>query len=196
MHGLFYLLPLGRSQEASREIGLAVEDDPLNSMFFMHLGISLYAAGKTEEAYERLRQSLELDDRNWIAHLNHAHWLINEERIPEALRAAERTLDLAPFSRAAVATMAAVLMLTGDADRSAELIQQLGSQETFAVPNALTVYYLLLQDFEKAAVWAEKAIKQRDVVIPFALQLRIGRGLRSSAYWPKLAKLMNLPQTG
>jgi hypothetical protein len=32
-------------------------------------------------------------------------------------------------------------------------------------------------------------------VIPFVLQLRIGRGLRSSAYWPKLAKLMNLPQT-
>jgi hypothetical protein len=25
--------------------------------------------------------------------------------------------------------------------------------------------------------------------------LRIGCGLRSSAYWPKLAKLMNLPQT-
>jgi len=195
MHGLFYLLPLGRSLEASREIGLAVQADPLNSMYFMHLGISLYAAGKTEEAYERLRQSLELDDRNWIAHLNHTHWLINEERIPEALRAAERTIELAPFSPAAVATMAAVLTLNGDASRSAELIQQLGSHETFAVPCALTACYLLLQDFEKAAAWAEKAIEQRDVVIPFALQLGIGRGLRSSAYWPKLAKLMNLPKT-
>jgi TolB-like protein/Tfp pilus assembly protein PilF len=195
MHGLFYLLPLGRSQEASREISLASLDDPLNSMYFMHLGISLYAADKTEEAYERLRQSLELDDRNWIAHMNHTHWLINEGRIAEALRAAEHTLTLAPFSRAAVATMAAVLTLHGDAGRSAELIQQLGPQETFAVPSALTVYYLLLQDFEKATIWGAKAIEQRDVVIPFVLQLRIGRGLRSSAYWPKLAKLMNLPQT-
>jgi hypothetical protein len=53
----------------------------------------------------------------------------------------------------------------------------------------------LLQDFEKATIWGEKAIEQRDVVIPFVLQLRIGRGLRSSAYWPKLAKLMNLQQT-
>jgi tetratricopeptide (TPR) repeat protein len=161
----------------------------------MHLGISLYAAGETEEAYERLRQSLELDDRNWIAHLNHTHWLINEDRIAEASRAAERTLTLAPFSLAAVATMAAVLALNGDAGRSAGLIQQLGSPETFAVPSALTAYYLLLQDFEKAAVWAEKAIEQRDVVIPFVLQLRISRGLRSSEYWPKLAKLMNLPLT-
>jgi hypothetical protein len=91
--------------------------------------------------------------------------------------------------------MAAVLALNGDAGRSAGLIQQHGSPETFAVPSALTAYYLLLQDFEKAAVWAEKAIEQRDVVIPFVLQLRISRGLRSSEYWPKLAKLMNLPLT-
>jgi serine/threonine-protein kinase len=193
MHGLFYLLPLGRSREASGEISRAALDDPLNSMYFMHLGISLYAADMTEEAYERLGQSLELDDRNWIARMNHTHWLVNEARIAEALREAERTVALAPFSRAAAATMAAVLALHGDAGRSAELIRQLGPPETFAVPSALTVYYLLLQDFEKAAIWGEQAIEQRDVVIPFVLQLRIGRELRASAYWPKLAKLMNLP---
>jgi predicted Zn-dependent protease len=131
-----------------------------------------HMAGETEEAYERLRQSLELDDRNWIAHMNHSHWLINEERIAEASRAAERTLRLAPFSRAAVATMATVLALNGNAGRSAELIQQLGSPETFAVPGALTVYYLLLQNFEKANVWAEKgdrATRCRDP-IRFAIE--------------------------
>jgi hypothetical protein len=48
---------------------------------------------------------------------------------------------------------------------------------------------------EAAADWFKKMIEQRD---PFALifaRVSVTKPLRQSSHWPKLASMMNLPET-
>jgi hypothetical protein len=56
-------------------------------------------------------------------------------------------------------------------------------------------FNLLQADTDKAADWAETAIGQRDPYLLVLLSTVAGTALRSSPRWPRLAKLMNLPQT-
>jgi hypothetical protein len=56
------------------------------------------------------------------------------------------------------------------------------------------LYHLLCSEIDSAADWYERMIDHRE---PFAVIFahdRIGRALRQSARWPKLARMMNLPR--
>jgi hypothetical protein len=55
-------------------------------------------------------------------------------------------------------------------------------------------YHLLCSEIDAAADWYERAIEERD---PFAVVfacIPYGNSLRESSRWPKLARMMNLPE--
>jgi hypothetical protein len=55
-------------------------------------------------------------------------------------------------------------------------------------------YHLLCSEIDAAADWYERAIQERD---PFAVvfaSIPWGKDLRESPRWPRLAKMMNLPE--
>ena len=57
---------------------------------------------------------------------------------------------------------------------------------------ALTTYYLLLDDIDVAASWADKAIDQRTPGLLQILHLPIAKSLRDSPRWPAIADRMHL----
>jgi hypothetical protein len=59
----------------------------------------------------------------------------------------------------------------------------------------LAIFHLLCGEVERAADWSEKATEQRDPLMMLFLRQPIAKALRSSARWPALAKMMNLPGT-
>ena len=56
-------------------------------------------------------------------------------------------------------------------------------------------YHLMCSEIDAAADWYENVIEERN---PFAVVFAknpLGKALRASPRWPKLARMMNLPET-
>jgi TolB-like protein/Flp pilus assembly protein TadD len=68
MRAHFYLLPLGRFEEALQERMKAIAQDPLNALWRAHQAFTLLCAEMYELAVVEARKALELDDRIYVAH--------------------------------------------------------------------------------------------------------------------------------
>jgi serine/threonine-protein kinase len=193
MCGFNYLLAAGRSWDAVGELELALRDDPLNTFIVMNLGVCLHAAGDAERAFACFSQALELDERNWLARANQGFWLLERGQMEDAARAFQLAQAVVPGSGLVMSWLAAIRTLTGDDAGARELLRGVESRSHYEVGPALFSYYNLVHDFEKAAECGAQAIAQRSGAITFIAQFAFCRGLRASPYWPRLARLMNLP---
>ena len=54
-------------------------------------------------------------------------------------------------------------------------------------------YHLLRSEIAEAARWYEKMIETRELFAPVYVNSLYTEELRASPYWPKLARMMNLP---
>jgi serine/threonine-protein kinase len=190
--GFNYLLSVGRPLDAAHECERALRDDPLNGLTAVQVGVCLHAAGKCAAALERFHQALELNERNFLAHLNIALWMLEQDRLPEAAAAADAACAIAPLNPWSVACQAAIRTLMGDVKNPSALLETLGSPDKYGTPAGYCRYFMLTRDFEAAAEWAARGVIQRDAAFPFALQMSCARDFRASVHWPAVAALMNL----
>jgi Tfp pilus assembly protein PilF len=192
-YGFSYLLLGGRPAEAVAEVLQAVLEDPLFPVTRINYSMCLAAAGRLPEAIEEMVKLRSADSTFWPAHtmLSTMHWL--QGNLEEALIHSEKAYRLAPWNLMSRAGFAGALAAVGQAEHGAELIAQL-NPDTYGVPMALATYHVMRGDFAAAADSYAKGIEQRD---PRALPTRymLGPEFHSSAHWPRLAKMMSLPQT-
>ncbi len=189
-YGYFYLLPMGRPEDAIQEVEWALQEDPLNLTFRVILALALLRGGRYEEASTQLSRILELDERFWQTYLILTIVRVAQGRLMEALGIAEKGYALAPWNSNIVGSFAAVLRRTGDVTRADEVLQPLrNAPEAYAVPRGMFAFHFLSDEIDQAVVWLQKAIEQRDPTIPAS-----AARLRSTARWPALAKMMNMPE--
>jgi TolB-like protein/tRNA A-37 threonylcarbamoyl transferase component Bud32 len=190
-YGYFYLLPMGRAEDAVEAIERGLQEDPLHLLFRVLLAFSMEAAGRYEDGATEFRRILELDENYWAAYSMLAWNHALRGMFPEALPLAEKGYSLAPWNVAAIAAFAAVLQRTGNTSRAEEVLQPLRSApEAYAAPRGLAFFHLLCGEIDQAADWVEKCVEQRDPYSTNNFNFRLG------ARWPALAKMMNLPETG
>jgi serine/threonine-protein kinase len=185
-YGCFYLLPMGRPEDAVAQLEQGLEEDPLNVMALLVLAASLLSVGKLAEAQAEARKVLELDENNAWALLYLATIYARQEKWTEALHFAEKA---APIITPAIGSLAGVLKRMGEVSRAEELLQKLMPGEAYGTPLGLCYFYLACGEIDNAAEWLEKAIEQRHLNA-FA----IASLFRESSRWPALAKRMNLPE--
>ena len=134
---------------------------------------------------------LELDENYTLAYFLLAAGHAARGMLTEALPLAEKAYSLAPWSTQAMVIFAVILRRTGDASRAEELLQPLrNAPNAYGAPRGLAGFHVLCGEIDQGGDWAEKSVEQRDAMAPTSVGL-----LRSSARWPALAKMMNLPQT-
>jgi serine/threonine-protein kinase len=194
MYGIYYLMPMGRPQDAAEDLQRLVKEDPLNLWLRMVLAACLQAAGRDEEAVMQYRQLLELDQNYWFASMALGALHVSRGRLTDALACTEKAYALAPWNPHAVGLLAAVLRRTGDVSRAEGLLEKLGPGHVKRA-HALALFYLVCEDIENAADSVERAIEERDPDVMILLHVAVSRRLRSSPRWPALARLMNLPET-
>jgi serine/threonine-protein kinase len=194
VYGYFYLRLTGKPLEAIAQNRRALEEDPLNLAMRIGLAVSLTAAGKHEEALTEARRVLELDP-TFVPAYSLLAMDVTKAPLPEALDYAEKGYALSPWYPINVGLLAGMLVRSGDPIRAAELIQGLGEGRANGAPVAFVVFHLLCGKIEKAAEWMEKAIEQRhNMVVMLLLAPPWEPMLRTSTRWPKLARIMNLPE--
>jgi serine/threonine-protein kinase len=190
-----FLCWTGRPDAAVKELEGALQDDPLNNTLRTSLSVFLMAAGRYVEAVSGCRHVLELDPNFPMGHfyLSVVYWQLGQ--IQEALASAERAYSLAPWSRANAGYLAGLLKLAGKTSRAEAMLAKLSEGPAPGTPLAFVYYHLVCSEIDQAADWFEKAIEQRAPVLLSALRLpTTGEPLRRSERWPKIAKLMNLPE--
>ena len=184
--GFFYLVPLGRFQEALAQMEIAIEQDPLNVLFRGIFAVILGNSGMHDRAAAEARKAIEIDERHWIPYyaLSMNHLLRGE--LAEARQFAERCNQAAPLMPLPAGLLAGILRRLGENDRADELLSRLRAA------NGWFMYHIICSDIDAVAGWYAKAIEQGELQTWF-ISPDLLKPLRSSPHWPALAKTLNLP---
>ena len=185
-YGHFYLLPIGRIEEAVEQQEKGLKADPLNLAAGVCLAYALVVAGRLGEAQVELHKVLEFEKNNtWAAMVLtfiHAY----REEWEEALRVAEQG---SPLISPLIGATAGVLKQMGELSRAEDLLQKLRQGDAYSVALGLVCFHHICGETDKVADWYEKAIEQRNTLIPGYSSL-----VSKSPRWPELAKMMNFPE--
>jgi hypothetical protein len=133
-----------------------------------------------------LRQAVEFDENFFIAYYWQALDCVAHGHYTEARPLAEKAYSIESGTPYVVGMLAGLRSRVGDPHE--DLLRRSESQ-----PVGLAFYHLVRDEMEPAMDWMEKAIAQRDGVVPIFLSI-LGKKLRQSPRWPALARMMNLPE--
>jgi TolB-like protein/Tfp pilus assembly protein PilF/predicted Ser/Thr protein kinase len=184
-YGYFYLLVMGRTEEAVKQMERGLKEDPLNVIAHSDLACCFLAAGRFADAQVEARKVIELEESSpygsWIL----AFTYVYQEKWIEALQFAEKGSPMVPQL---AGTLAGVLRRIGEPDRAEEFIQKYIQSNIYGGPLALALFYIINGEIDKAADCVEKLVERRHSWAGLAIRL-----MKSSPRWPALARMMNLP---
>jgi TolB-like protein/predicted Ser/Thr protein kinase len=190
-----FLLSVGRASQAMSELESVQHEDPVNAMFHHMLAMCLQRAGREPEAATEFRHVLDLDQNIPASLIWLGHHYASHAMIPQAFECAERVFSLIPWNSEAIGGLAGLLKRTGNQGRAKELLEMLGDGQAYGAPLGFVYFHLICGEIEAAANWMEKAIEERHFLAAIYLWSPLAKPLREGPRWPKLAKMMNLPET-
>jgi eukaryotic-like serine/threonine-protein kinase len=143
-----YLVPLGRFDEALSELQLAMALDPLSLAVSSTLGVTLFYAGRYDEAERALLDTLRLDDRFSFAHLFLCHVRAAQGRFPEAISSVERALQLGGRVPEALGALGYALAASGAIDGARGVLEELTSlsKRRYTSPTSFAQIHIGLGD--------------------------------------------------
>ena len=171
----------------------AVGQDPLNGSWRAILSNHLTCVERHDEAIEEALKVLEIDENHWLANDTLGWAYMATGRFAAAVATAERAHRVNPRHSLPVGLLAGALTRVGETGRARDLIRQMGDSPSPVWGRV--EYHLHCSEIDEAARWYEKMIEERE---PFALvfaRAPITRALRESPHWPRLARMMNLPES-
>jgi serine/threonine protein kinase/Tfp pilus assembly protein PilF len=162
-YGLDFLTPLGRLEEALRELRQALRLDPLSPIVHTAVGGCLYRMRRWDEAAETLRATLHANPE-----FGHGHWslgrvLIEQGRSDEALDCFQHALQVMGQIPAGLAELGYCHARMGHRDLALATLQtlhQLGSQGWVSPLNSALVH-VGLGDQDAAIRCLEEAYEKR-----------------------------------
>ena len=191
MHAHFYLLPLGRFEEALQERARAIAQDPLNVLWRVHQAFTFLCAEMYDLAVVEARKALEIDDRIYLPHWVIALSYYFHGKLVDAQEPAEEAFRLAPWNPAIVGTLAGLLTRAREKDRAEKLLATVPGTE----PAGMYMYHLVCSEIDAAFDSYARGIEQRNLRAMVIASAGFLKPLRASPRWPKLARMMNLPGT-
>lgn len=157
------LAALGRSDEAVREMKLAVELDPLSLIINTDLGYLYTVMGRADEAIDQLRRTIEMDPNFYYAHGNLGEAFEVKGLPNEALAEYQKTQQLTsdPFILAELAHVHAALGNRVEAAKFLAEMQETGKKR-YVQPFTFAVAHLALGEREEALRFLEQSYQDHD----------------------------------
>jgi tetratricopeptide (TPR) repeat protein len=193
VHGMYadlFLVPLGRFKEALQEWAKAIAQDPVNHILHAQKAFTLLCAEMYELAMVEARKALALDDRSALSHwvIALSHFL--QGRLGEAREPAEEAFRQLPWHSGVIGFLAGLLVQAGEMERAEKLIASMRGM----IPIGMIFYHLVCSEIDAGIDWYERGIEQHQPLVALYAFAGFFKPLRSSPRWPKLAKMMNLPE--
>jgi serine/threonine protein kinase/Tfp pilus assembly protein PilF len=161
---LYFLLPLGRYNEALVQYRRALETDPLSMMVLFGLSFSLYCDGRYDEAIEQAARAVDLYPDYWLVHFAVGVGQSQKGAIPEAIASLETVLRLAPSFALATGYLAAVYQRSGDAHQAEKLMEELASRRphSYVSSSAFAIYYAVTRQADLMFESLDAALEERE----------------------------------
>jgi eukaryotic-like serine/threonine-protein kinase len=185
---------LGQIPEAIEEVKRALDTDPLSLWCRQTFAYYLCVAGMRERALAELRRILEIDGNYWIAYVLIGRIHLCTGEVAQAIANAERAYEIAPWNARTIGFLAGLMIRVGNRQRAEELQARLLKLPPHQIPLGMVLYHVVALDIDAAAAWFEKAVEQRTLALFTHVRDPILEPLRQSAHWPRLVRLINLPE--
>ncbi len=188
-HYSWYLILLGKWEEAIKEHQLAKQLDPLAPLIISDMGLLHFWMGNHKKAMKEVKEALEIDKEYGPAWKTLGDIYIAKGMPQEGISAIKKSIEINP---AALYELGIAYAKTGNKDKALEIASKIqkgevSSREAFG----LTVIYAHLGNFDEAFKWLSK--KPLDVLAPW---LRVWDGpedFKKEARFKQFLKELNLP---
>jgi serine/threonine protein kinase/tetratricopeptide (TPR) repeat protein len=160
----YYLAMKGNFEEAISQINRAIEFDPLTPYVQQTLNWTLFHAGRTAEAIDSTRRLLEREPNYALSHFFMSSVLWHEKQFEEAIRVAQRGIELLGRIPYSLCWLASAYAAAGEKEKTLALIDEieLMSASRYVSPYLTAMIYSNLGDTERAFERLEKAVEMRD----------------------------------
>ena len=185
----FIFRTMGNLSEAINLQEQVIALDPLNISSYGSLGISLYAAGRYEDALADVRKALELSPQTGKFHSLAAEILLAQGKLRQALAETEQeSLEWARLTDEAIVYHALGRQQDSDA-ALAKLIARHQEQGAFQI----ALIYAYRKELDKAFAWLDRAYQQRDAAMVVLKVHPLLENVRQDPRYQELLRKMNLP---
>jgi len=194
-YAMYFLLPLGRVEQALTEMRRALELDPLDPFYNSLLGYLLFASRQFEPALAQLQHTVDLEPTSF-----NPHWFLSilyarEGRLEEAIAAAEKANELSGGNAITVGNLGKVYGLASRTAEARQLLEELTvrRRSTYVPACAFLFVHGGLGERDKALEWMARGIEEHDPVLMTSLKMSPSYdNLRSHPAYPALLRKMNL----
>ena len=163
----FYLLLIGRNEEALKEVEKAQELDPLSLIINANRGYTLYVSRRYADAMTAIQKTLQLDPNFAIAYQYLTYIRIQEKEYSQAVESARRATLLAPDNLTFRADLASALAYNGQREEAQKMLADLLSGTEYITPVDIAAVYISLDDKVNALRWLEEAYRTRSDPITY-----------------------------
>jgi TolB-like protein/tetratricopeptide (TPR) repeat protein len=190
-----FLAAMGRDDEALRQIGLALELDPLSLVINTHKGWVLYFARRYDNAVEQLLSTIEMDESFLAARYFLGLVYLQTRQHQDAATQFQKAAAISNDHPAPITGLARTMALSGhrkDALKILEGVEKLAVRR-YVAPYYIAVSYLALGNKRKTVEWLSRAYEERS---PYMSNLRRDPeldGIRSDPAFIKLSHRAGFP---
>ena len=191
----FYLLALGRFEEAKVEVQRAQDLDPISLLTSVNAGWTFYFARQYDRAIETCRRALELDASSDGAHACLGQSYRAKGMRDDAIAEAERAVTLSGNNPARLVALARTYAAFGEQPEAKKLLTKLREQAKvrYISPYLLAMTHVALAEQDQALAALEQAYKERD---RYLVSLKIDDAfdpLRDKAHFQDLLHRVGFP---
>ncbi|MBM3789045.1 MAG: tetratricopeptide repeat protein [Acidobacteria bacterium] len=163
-YAMWFLLPLGRLEEAMTEMRRALELDPLDPFYNSLLGYLLYTARHMEPAAAQLRRAIELDPTFFFSYWMLSVVLVTMGRLDEAVAAAEKADELSGGDPMTRGVLGCVYGWAGRTTEARRLLDELTARRRSAYVSAFpfVMAHIGLGGLSESLEWTARGIEERD----------------------------------
>jgi len=161
----FYLLAVGRRDEADGEMARAQSLDPLSITFNSNLALYLFFTRQFDRSVQQCRKTLEMEPKSFLSRyalgLSYEQQGLNQEAIAEFKKARE----LSPDDAGTIVAVGHALVKEGDVKDARELLRKLEDEakERYVPPYSIAVLHAGLGEKAQTLEWLERAFQDRSL---------------------------------
>jgi serine/threonine-protein kinase len=192
----WYLITMGRLQDAVAVIHRAQELNPLSPGISRNVGLVFYFARQYDQAIAQFRTTLEMDPNFRTAHSSLMYAYLQQGKYAEALAAAQQMLDRWGRDPRTLWDRGYALAVAGNRDQARQVLTELHEhgQHTYVKPLAFAWISLGLDEKEQAFAWLEQAYAERDPYLTLLNADPVYDSLRADPRFTALSKKIGLPK--
>lgn len=158
----YYLIAMGRFDEAQAERKRAVEADPLNDWGLWELGLSFYFARQPEQAIEQYRRAIGVEPKSYWPHMLLGWAYEQQGRFSEAIAESSQAYRLNDNPQV-LASLGHAYAASGQRAEAQKILAELQeiARRRYVSPYDIATICAGLGEKEQALAWLEKAYDDR-----------------------------------